>query len=309
MPTVEVDIDGGLMAKVEAYAAAKKTTVKQMLSDYLTTVAEDSIAIELPPMASQHFITMFRHQDRDTTVRFLAQSRWHEFEQPMPAYLFAWAHLAPGLVIDGGAGTGYYSLLAASASPDNQVLAFEPDPLVRGLLQLNIDANRFGGRIATSPAALSDSTGTGPLHVPSQDHGLIETSSSLESRFKARFSQVLDVDVTTLDDALARRGVDGQRVRIIKIDVAGHEQAVLDGAEQTVAEHRPVVFAEVLDRADFGALTHFNARHNYVDVPLRARSGELMAQGAVSYAPDAWNHALVPAEAFPRFLGAVRVAT
>src|SRR4051794_17588750 len=105
MPTVEVDIDGGLMAKVQAFAAVKKTTVEQILSDYLTNIGEDSIAIELPHVASQSFMTMFRRQDRDTTVRFLSESRWHEFEQPMPAYLFAWAHLAPGIVIDGGAGT------------------------------------------------------------------------------------------------------------------------------------------------------------------------------------------------------------
>src|SRR4051794_442140 len=234
MPTVEIDVDGGLMAKAQAYAAVKKTTVAQMLSDYLANIGEDSIAIELPHVATQSFITMFRQENRDTTVRFLSQSRWHEFEQPMPTYLFAWAHLAPGLVIDGGAGTGYYSLLAACASPENRVLAFEPDPLIRGLLQQNIDANRLASRIAVGAAALSEATGRGPLHVPSQDHGLIETSSSLESRFKARFSQVLEVEVTTLDDALASGAAEGQRVRILKIDVAGHEQAVLDGAERTV---------------------------------------------------------------------------
>lgn len=297
------------MAKVEAYAASKKTTVQQLLNDFLAGIGDDSIALELPHAATQQFITMFRHQGRDTTVRFLSGSRWHEYEAPMPTYLFAWAHLVPGLVIDGGAGTGYYALLAATASAENSVLAFEPDPLVHGLLQLNVGANRLGGRVTTSPAALSDTAGRKPLHVPSQEHGFIETSSSLESRFKTRFSQALDVDVTTIDRALADRGHAGAPVRIIKIDVAGHEQAVLDGAEQTVAEHRPVVFAEVLDRADFGALTHFTARHNYMDVPLRARGGELTAQAAVAFSPDAWNHALVPAEALPRFLGAARTAS
>lgn len=303
--SIRLNIDEASLARAEAYAASKRLTIEALVSLYLRDIGDDLVSAALPSGACQPFMQMLRHKGRDTTAAFLGKGGWNEFERPMPGCFYAWARMVPGLIVDGGANTGFYALLSAYASAQNRVLAFEPDPAVHGLLQRNIDANGLGARITAYATALSDRNGHGVLHIPTQDHGVIETSSSLEGKFKSQFSEVLEVETVTIDHALGAPDLRGQRVSLIKIDVAGHEAAVLAGAERTIAEHRPVVFAEVLDRAEFDLLSRFVARHDYLDVPLRPQ-GTLTAQGAVTFVGEAWNHALVPAEALPRFLGAAR---
>ncbi|MBV8914306.1 MAG: FkbM family methyltransferase [Acetobacteraceae bacterium] len=294
--TVELTLDPACLARVEAYAALKRKTVAEIVNDRLREIGDDFVEAALPRGACRTHIVMQRHEGRDTTASYLRNGRWDEFEQPLPAHLYNWVRRDPGLVIDGGANTGFYALLAANAHADVAVLAFEPDPLVRGLLLANLEANRLGNRIQVSEAALHDETGSAPLYVPPDEFGVIETSSSLEPRFKDRHAQVITVPTVTVDAAAG-----GRRVTAMKLDLAGHETEALHGAGRTVAADRPLIIIEALDRADFGELSAFIARHEYMDVPLRA--GEtLTAQAAVTFEKHAWNHALVPAEKLPRFL-------
>lgn len=302
---IGLELDAAALARAEAFAASRGTTLGALVESHVRELGHGLTAAMLPDNACFTFLRMFRHGGRDTTATFLADGAWDEFEHPMPAHLYNWVRSHAGIVIDGGAHTGFYSLLAAAASAGARVLAFEPDPTVRELLQSNIAANGLGDRIAVSPAALSGSAGRAPLYVPPQDHGMIETSSSMEPGFKSRFSEVLNVETSTVDQVVAALPSGEQRVTVLKLDVAGHEAAALDGSEATVTEHRPVVFAEVLDRADFGRLSRFVARHNYIDVPLRS-TGQLHPQAAVTFERDAWNHAFVPAEVLPAFLVALR---
>jgi FkbM family methyltransferase len=301
--TLSIDADDMVLARAEASSAARHKTLQELLVEYLRIISDDIATIELPHAAYRPFVHMYRHRGRDTTAGYVAKGGWDAFEQPMPSYFFAWVRMQPGIIIDGGANTGFYSLLAASASADNRTLAFEPDPVVYRLLRANIDANSLESVIAAEAVALSGEQGVAPLYVPAQDHGLVETSSSLESRFKPRYYEILDVRTITIDGL----NVAEQRVSVIKIDVAGHECAVLAGAADTVARHRPVIFVEILERADMGFLSHFIASQGYVDVPLRS-TGQLMAQGTVAFDSAAWNHALVPTELLAQFLTASRAA-
>lgn len=303
--TVSIEIEEAALARAEAHAAARRTSVPALIEAHLRDLGDGLVAARLPDGAKPDTLRMFSQGGRDTTARFLADGAWDEFEQPMPAHVFAWARSHPGLFIDGGANSGFYALLVACASERSRVLAFEPDPVVRALLQANVDANGLQPRVVVRAEALSDAPGRRPFYVPPQDHGMIETSGSLDPTFKARFSEVLDVAATTVDAAVAGAGADAQAVTMLKLDLAGHEAAALAGAERTVGEHRPVVFAEVLDRADFGALSRFVGRHNYMDVPL-ASDGRLFPRVAVGFERNAWNHAFVPAEALPAFLVAWR---
>ncbi|GAC1342131.1 MAG: hypothetical protein NVSMB18_15630 [Acetobacteraceae bacterium] len=298
--TLQVQVDRTILSRAAAFAALKGTTVEAMLADYLLVAAEDVLSVALPGDAADPFLRMLRHGGRDTTVLYLGAG-WAGFEPPMPAYLYAWVRATPGVMVDGGANTGFYSLLAALADRANLVLAFEPNPAVLAALRQNVVANGLDGRVIPRAEALSAGAGRADLRLPSAEHGVIETSASLESGFKSSLSQVLEVATVSIDAALAAPELAGRRVSLIKMDVSGHEASVLQGAERTVAGHRPVLFAEVLDFADFGPLSAFLARHNYLDVPLRPR-GTMTAQTAVVFEPNAWNHAFVPAEALHRFL-------
>jgi FkbM family methyltransferase len=170
--------------------------------------------------------------------------------------------------------------------------------MIQPLLAANISLNGLGSRIATSRLALSDATGDAQLYIPDQAHGLIESASSLEVSFVQRHSAVVTVKKAQLDQALRERD---QPITIVKIDVEGHELAVLVGARATVTRWRPIIFVEILDRADYGRLTDFVVRHRYADIPLRSDRTLAIAE-RVAFDPLAWNHALVPIEGVSQFL-------
>ena len=247
-------------------------------------------------------MVMERLGGRDQIVATAALSSWAAFERPLPALLHGWVARTPGLVVDVGANTGFYALLAACASPKARVLAFEPYWPVFEVLVRNLDANACGRRIEAVPLALSRREGTATLYVPTQEHGLMETSSSLEASFKTVHSEAQAIRTATLDGFLAghRRGRD--RVTLIKVDVEGHDTAVLEGARRTVARSRPLLFVEVLPHADIATLTRFLAEERYVDVPILP-DAPLRQETQVRVHAEAWNHALVPAEAAADLLG------
>src|SRR5690606_20518794 len=61
-----------------------------------------------------------------------------------------------GIVLDIGANTGFYSLLACSVNSRAQVYAFEPVPKIFDLLRQNIEANNFGVRCEPRAVAVSN---------------------------------------------------------------------------------------------------------------------------------------------------------
>ena len=238
---------------------------------------------------------------RDQIVAMAARSSWTAFERPLPALLHACVARSPGVVIDVGANTGFYALLATCASTAARVLAFEPYRPVFDVLRGNIAANRAGGRIEAVPLALSHRSGPAMLYVPTQEHGLMETSSSLEPAFKQVHGAVQSIATVTLDAFLATHPYARDRVTLIKVDVEGHDAAVLAGARETIARWRPLLLVEVLPQAGHEKLTQFLAEEDYVDIPVRADQPP-RPETQVRFHADAWNHALVPAEAVAWFL-------
>lgn len=210
----------------------------------------------------------------------------------MPEIFFSLSKRLGGLILDVGANTGYYSLLCASASRDVSVIAFEPDPHVLPILAENISINRLQRKIRVLPVALSDTIGSATLFIPTQEHGSVETSSSLESEFKKTHSETIAVPVSTIDEVLSTNRID-RSVSIIKIDVEGHEAAVLRGANHIVKRDNPLIFIEVLPRADFDSINEFIKMHDYKDLRLQP-SGMTAPGDDVSFDPIAWNHLLVP---------------
>ena len=77
-------------------------------------------------------------------------------------------------ILDIGAFTGIYSLLAKKVGPKSECIAFEPMPHIRNRALLNFTLNGMGLNIALEPYALSDTattcnfyTGMGPLILDS----------------------------------------------------------------------------------------------------------------------------------------------
>jgi FkbM family methyltransferase len=193
-------------------------------------------------------IRMSTCDGRDQISRAIYYRGWWAFEHALPRLLEQALNAAPaGLFLDVGANTGVYSLLSKGICRLREVHAFEPLPLVQRILRENIDLNKFGANIIVVDAAASDETGTADLFVPTQEHGLVETSASLSSNFKSAHSDILTVRTIKLDDYC--RQIGPKRVAVMKIDVEGMEHKVLKGAQNTIARDRPIIFCEVLPSA------------------------------------------------------------
>jgi FkbM family methyltransferase len=229
---------------------------------------------------------------RDQIATALRDGGWDGFEPPMPTVFAACAHAESGVVYDIGANTGLYSVIAAKVNRANRVIAFEPFPPVMHHLRSTLRVNRCTSAVAVEPVAVGSAAGTAPLYIPLQDHGLVETSSTLSADFKDEYSEVIQVPVVTIDSFDAQRHPG--RATVLKIDVESLEAEVLQGAVGVMRRDRPVVFCEVLPKGDAPAIDRLRDELGYVDIQLHTTLAEV--GGRVSFDNRSWNHLLAPEE-------------
>jgi FkbM family methyltransferase len=131
--------------------------------------------------------------------------------------------LGPGdLFVDVGANFGFWALPAARRGC--RVIAVEPVPSTRALLAANATRNGLGERVEIVAAAVSDSAATLVISVPGGESG---QASAHPDQTAAAVS--FDVAAMTLDQLVGE-----QAVRFLKIDVEGHEPAVLRGGQRVL---------------------------------------------------------------------------
>jgi FkbM family methyltransferase len=240
-------------------------------------------------------------EGRDQIARDIQLNGVEAFENPVPDVFALCVAAAGGLVVDVGANTGFYGLLAAASSRRARIHAFEPLAEVADALSKNVWLNRRERRTRLCSEALGDVIGEVPLYMPDGSHGLIETSASLDPEFKEHLGGFVTVPATSLDAHLARHS--HLHVSVLKIDVEGQEHRVLRGAEKVLSADRPLVFYEILPRADVETISALARRLGYVDVRLRP---DLALVGCPpAFDENAWNHMLIPAEAVERWLSII----
>ena len=141
--------------------------------------------------------------------------------------------LAPnGLGIDVGAHTGKITQMMVAASPQ-QHLAFEPIPELYAALQ-----KKFQQKIRLYNYALS-------YEIGNSNFNLVTTNKAYSGLLKRPYDKLesdtnITVNTTTLDAIIAPQ----QRIHLIKMDVEGAEYWVLKGAQQTIAQHKPILLFE-----------------------------------------------------------------
>jgi FkbM family methyltransferase len=141
------------------------------------------------------------------------------------------------IAIDVGASDGAYTIHLAERA--KRVIAFEAQPRQAARLEAMARANSLS--VEVEPVALSDHSGSVTLRIPRDDLGraTIEGMNGLDD-----LTDVEQIEVRTrrLDDYQL------DAVGFIKIDVEGHELAVLRGGEQTLRRCAPVLLVELEDR-------------------------------------------------------------
>ncbi|MBA3276050.1 MAG: FkbM family methyltransferase [Chloroflexia bacterium] len=151
--------------------------------------------------------------------------------------------VAPSTIaVDVGAHFGTYShALCRLVGQRGRVLSFEP--IEEDARYLETAARQLRLPMDVHACALSSVNGTAGITVPDR-HGDRKTAlASLEPHETG--GETRTVEVRRLDDFLA--GAD-KPVSFIKIDVEGHESAVLDGAAATIARHKPNLLIEIEER-------------------------------------------------------------
>jgi FkbM family methyltransferase len=161
-----------------------------------------------------------------------------------PADLITQLVPAGRAAVDIGANRGIYTYWMQKRA--SAVDAFEPQPrLARYIREARLP------RVRVHEVALSDRTGSGRLVVPDDD-GLAHLAATVGAEAAAgqpanRVSVGLDVSTRSLDS------FDLDNIGFMKIDVEGHEMAVLRGGRETIERSRPIVFVESEARHADGA--------------------------------------------------------
>ncbi len=142
------------------------------------------------------------------------------------------------LAVDIGAHLGDYTFFMRRHA--DACVAFECNPALVAHLR-----RRFGQSVDIRPDAVSDKAGAAVLRIPRSDNHLglgratIEANNALNE-----FSgfDVVNVSTVRLDDVIR------QPVGLIKIDVEGHEMAVLRGATRILQKDHPNLVMEIEER-------------------------------------------------------------
>ncbi len=149
-------------------------------------------------------------------------------------------------IIDVGAYSGIYSLVATTENSESKVVAIEPNLEAYALLERNIAANDLESRIRTIQAAATNRTGLGTLFI---NHDPTQSSMLAGAKMTPHVGEV-QVALVTLDDQRDEGPVD-----LIKIDVEGAELEVLEGGRDLIERDRPAVIVELLGELEF-EVTH-----------------------------------------------------
>lgn len=147
-----------------------------------------------------------------------------------------------GIAVDAGAHVGYLSYWMSWRV--DRVHAFEPQPEVAARLrELKVK------KISVHQVALSNKHGEAVLRIPRER----TTRASLEDSPDALGDEVT-VPTAPLDSFELRD------VTFIKIDVEGHESAVIEGAMETINRCRPIIFCEIEERHSPGSVYQIVSR-------------------------------------------------
>ena len=158
------------------------------------------------------------------------------------------------LAVDVGGNAGVYTYHLSRLAKD--VITFEPNPAYVALM---LSANL---RSRIEPVALSDSSGEGRLRFPrfgGKEYGGMASLAGAAVSDDVLSREIL-VPIRRLDDyELLELG-------FLKIDVEGHEEAVLAGARETIARCRPSILVEIEEAHNPGGIrriTELLSSHGY----------------------------------------------
>jgi FkbM family methyltransferase len=147
-----------------------------------------------------------------------------------------------GVVVDGGANLGFWTLVAAGfVGSRGRVYAFEPHPLTFGKLQASVTASGTVDTCQLAEAALGAQDASASIFtVVDNPSG---ACASFHRNTECSWDEVTQVPVRSLDSYFKEYG-EPSRLDLVKLDLEGSELAALHGMQQTLDRYRPKLSIE-----------------------------------------------------------------
>ena len=148
-----------------------------------------------------------------------------------------------GIVLDIGANLGSYVVPLAKQHPQFQFEVFEPQRIIYYQLCANIFLNRLSNVYAHNVGVSNEMRITSYV-LPNYAEETNIGAFSIDFETRAKDYEVKTEGVTERMPIINLDSMQYEKVRLIKIDVEGHELQVLQGAEYTLSENGmpPIIF-------------------------------------------------------------------
>lgn len=172
--------------------------------------------------------------------------------------MFFWNYISStdisgALVIDVGAHIGYHSMAFLKLIPGvQQVVAFEPNPYNVERFDKILGRNGdIKNKISIRQIALSDQSGTTNFtfsknvddHTSSGSHLSNISPPQDKNLYEKLMFQTMETELSTLDVEIDK--INPESIALIKVDVEGAEQLVLQGAKKTIEKFQPHLLMEI----------------------------------------------------------------
>ena len=178
------------------------------------------------------------------------------------------------VIIDAGANSGIFSLIAKTINPSSSVYAFEPVKRTYQLLQKNLLANKFD--VKAENIALSDKDGQQIIYDVDFSVNHYQYSASLNpvklKNDKTSKEEIIEYSVQTvkLDSYIYQQKI--ENIDLIKIDVELHEAELMEGFKEYLFRFNPNIVIEVLSEDVANRLNDILKGSNYLIYYLREKN-------------------------------------
>jgi len=164
--------------------------------------------------------------------------------------------IKPGAVIfDIGANVGAHSLhFARLTGPSGLVYAFEPTDFACAKLRKNLSLNSaFADRVSIQQSFLVANRSVNAPATVAASWPVTSTTGDVNG-WHGRAESITQAMAITADDFCAQAGI--KRIDFVKLDVDGHEWAVLQGFRESLIRFRPIIVVEIAPFIYAGDKTH-----------------------------------------------------
>lgn len=203
---------------------------------------------------------------RGESFRFYIPFWWADVSQALleseiaPYFSALKNDIDPLVIVDVGAATGHFAVLAARLFPRSTIYAFEPSERQRILLARNARLNQIEN-LNIQPVGLWNR----PDQLAFRTNGA-ESSFESVSRFQGQLPFMEKAEVIPLDQWSREKNM--SRVDLIKMDAEGAEVEILEGAKELLRRTHPRLLIQAYHFRDgartFERCAEILRKHDYV---------------------------------------------